>query len=263
MATPGLSFGERTYRQNSAWRAALALLIFLPIAIAWSVLDDSTPTANPILMWITAGASLLFIAACVAIGKTVLTITEQGVRRESVFGRQEVFWSQVKETRYVERPIRLGAHFGLIGMIMTAATKSANRSKLVLTIISSEGTRLKVTSNFRQAREAANAILAKILPTMIASSRSRLQGGEILRFGSITLTLTDLAWKSLPGVPLTELEKAEIASGSLRVKRTGKWTNFISISSDKIPNVFVLLELLDEFAPQLRQRLDPLARVRN
>jgi hypothetical protein len=262
MATPSLGFGGRTYRQNTAWRAVLAVLTFLPVAIAWTALDDPTPTAHPTLLWITACLAVMYAAACIAIGKTVLTITEQGVRRESIFGVQELLWGQIKETRYVERPVRIGAHFGLIGMILTAATKSANRSNIVLTLIS-EGTRLKVTSNFRQAREAANTILAKILPAMIASARSRLQRGEILRFGTITLTLTDLAWKSQPGVPLPELETAEIAAGSLRVKRAGKWRNFISISSDKIPDVFVLLELLDEIAPQLRQKLDPLARVRN
>jgi hypothetical protein len=263
MAGPSLGFGERTYKQNTAWRAALAILIFLPVAIAWSVVDDPTPSANPTLVWITAGLAILYAAAWVAIGKTVLTVTDQGVRRESIFGRQEVLWSQIKETRYLERPVRFGSHFGLIGLIMTAATRSANRSNLVLTLVSQDGTRLKVTSNFRQAREAANAILARILPAMVTSSRSRLRRGEILRFGSIALTLSDLSWKSQPGVPLSELEKAEIAAGSLKVKRTGKWTNFISISPDKVPDVFVLLELLDEFAPQLRQKLDPLARVRN
>ena len=263
MATPGLGFGERTYRQNSAWRAALAILLFLPIVIAWSVVDDPTPTTNPTLMWITAFIAVLYGALCIAIGRTVLTITEQGIRRQSIFGTQDVFWSQIKETRYVERPIRRGVHFGLIGMIMAAAAKSSNRSNIVLTIISSEGTRLKVTSNFRQAKEAANTILAKILPAMISSARARLQRGEILRFGTIALTLTDLAWKSQPGVPVPELETAEISGGYLKVKRLGKWRNFISISSDKIPDVFVLLELLDELAPQLRQKLDPLARVRN
>jgi hypothetical protein len=237
--------------------------MYLPIAIAWSTVDDPSPAANPVLLWVTVGLTVLYATIYIAIGKTILTITEQGVRRESVFGRQEIFWSQIKETRYVERPVRIGAHFGLIGMIMAAATRSSTRSKMTLTLISSEGTLLKVTSNFRQAKDAANTILTKILPEMIESCRSRLQRGEILRFGSISLTGTDLAWKSRPGVPLTELGSAELAAGYLKVKRAEKWRTFISIGSDKIPDVFVLLELLDEMAPQLRQKLDPLARVRN
>lgn len=263
MATPSLGIGERTFRQTTAWRAALAVLMYLPIAIAWSTVDDPSPAANPVLLWVTVGVTVLYATIYIAIGKTILTITEQGVRRESVFGRQEIFWSQIKETRYVERPVRIGAHFGLIGMIMAAATRSSTRSKMTLTLISSEGTLLKVTSNFRQAKDAANTILTKILPEMIESCRSRLQRGEILRFGSISLTGTDLAWKSRPGVPLTELGSAELAAGYLKVKRAEKWRTFISIGSDKIPDVFVLLELLDEMAPQLRQKLDPLARVRN
>src|SRR4051794_26809051 len=135
MATLSLGIGERTYRQSAALRAALAVLLFLPIAIAWSVVDDPTPTANPLLLWTTVVLALVYAAVSIAIGNTVLTIREQGVSRESVFGKQEILWSEITETRYIERPIRIGAHFGLIGMIITAANKSANRSKVVLTVI--------------------------------------------------------------------------------------------------------------------------------
>jgi len=263
MATPGLVLGERTFGQTTALRAVLAVLMFLPIVLAWSMVDDLSPSANPVLVWITVGVAILYLSLCVAIGKTVLTITEQGVRRQSIFGGQEIPWSQIKETRYVDRPIRMGAHFGLIGMIVTAATKSSARSNIALTVIGNDGTCLKVTSNFQQAKDAANTILAKVLPAMIAAARSRLQRGETVRFGTVALTSTDLAWKSQPGVPLTELGTAEIVGSYLKIKCAGKWRNLINIRSDKIPDVFVLLELLDEMAPQLRQKLDPLARVRS
>ena len=262
MATPALIAGQRTFRQSTTTRMALAVLLFLPLGIAWSLVDDPNPTANPGLMWITAATAVVYMALCVVIGKTILTISEQGVRRETVFGVQEIPWSQIKETRYLEKPVRVGAHFGIIGMMMSAAAKSAAKSSIVLTVISSDGGFLKVTSNFRQAKDAANAILAQILPAMLAATRSRLRRGETVRFGTIALTSTDLAWKSQPGVPLPELASAEIVGADLKIKCVGKWRNFISIRSDKVPDVFVLLELLDEMAPQLRQKLDPLARVR-
>ncbi len=262
MTASDLITGERIFKQTISVCALWGLLIFVPIAIAWSVVDDPSPAANPGLLWITVGAIAVFIAICIVIRKTVLTINEQGVKRETIFGVQEIFWSQIKESRFVDKPIRLSAHFGLIGMIVAATLKSSARSNLVLTIISEQGVRLKVTSNFQQARDAANMILAKVLPPMLAAARTRLQRGETVRFGAVALTSTDLAWKSEPGVPLLELESAEIVASQLKIKRGGKWRAFVSVRSDKIPDVFVLLELLDEMAPQLRQRLDPLARLR-
>jgi hypothetical protein len=263
MAAPGLIAGERTFKQTASLRSGLALLMFVPLAIAWSIADDPSPLANPELLWITLSLAALFAALWILIGKTVLTITEQGVRRESIFGVQEIFWTQVKETRFIDKPVRVGAHFGLIGMIVAMATKSSARSNITLTLVSSDGIQLKVTSNFQQAKDAANLILARVLPTMLGAARSRIQRGETVRFGTVGLTATDVAWKSEPGVPLTELTSAELLAGSLKIKRSGGWRAFISVRSDKVPDVFVLLELLDEMAPQLRQRLDPLARVRS
>ena len=262
MTAPNVISGERIFKPTISICVLIGLLIFVPIAIAWAVADDPTPAANVGLAWITLGAAAVAVAICIVIRKTALIINEQGLKRETIFGIEEILWSQVKETRCVDKPVRMGAHFGLIGMIVASALKSSAQSNLVLTVISDQGVRLKVTSNFQQAKDAANMILAKVMPPMLAASRSRIKRGEAVRFGPVTLTATDLAWKSEPGVGLGELESAEISGSQLKIKRIGKWRTFVNVRSDKIPDVFVLLELLDEMAPQLKQRLDPLARLR-
>ena len=54
----------------------------------------------------------------------VLTISDQGVRRDSVFGGQEMPWSQIVETRYVVTPVRLYVHFGLIGAVIAMSLQA-------------------------------------------------------------------------------------------------------------------------------------------
>jgi hypothetical protein len=150
----------------------------------------------------------------------------------------------------------------MIGMAMAAAIRSSKRPQIKLTVISSDGARVKITSHFQRIKEAANIILARVLPPMLEAARASMRRGETLHFGPIAITPTDISWKSKPGVPLSALEAAEIVSSTLKIKCKGKWRSLVSIRSDKIPNAFVLLELLHEMVPHLRQKIDPLAHVR-
>jgi hypothetical protein len=262
MATAGLSTGERIFRQTYALRILLALLLLGLLIGIWTSLDDPRPSSNPILSWISLGAVLVYVALWIAIGKTVLTISDQGVRRDSIFGTQEISWSQIAETRYLVRPANAAAHFGLIGALVMVAGKSS-AVNLTLTLVSREGTRLKVNSNFKKVKEAAGIILGRILPPMVAAARTKVQRGETVLFGSLALSAANLVWKNQPPIPLAELTRAEIAGTNLKIKRTGKWTSAISVRSDKVPDVLVFLEVLESVAPQLKSsEIDPLARVR-
>jgi hypothetical protein len=262
MATTGLSTGERIFRQAYALRILLALLLLGLLIGIWASLDDPRPSSNPILSWISLGAVLVYVALWIAIGKTVLTISDQGVRRDSIFGTQEIAWSQIAETRYLVRPVNAAAHFGLIGALVMVAGKSSSVN-LTLTLVSREGARLKVNSNFKKVKEAAGIILGRVLPPMVAAARAKVQRGETVLFGSLSLSAANLVWKNQPPIPLSELTRAEIAGTNLKIKRTGKWTSAISVRSDKVPDVLVFLEVLESVAPQLKSsEIDPLARVR-
>jgi len=122
MANNDLLYGERKFGQTFAVRVLLALLMLGPLVLAWAVADNPNPSAHPLMALISLVVVLCYVVLWVAISKTVLTITDHGVRRDSIFGVQEIPWSQISETRYVVRPIRVGAHFGLIGILIAAAS---------------------------------------------------------------------------------------------------------------------------------------------
>jgi hypothetical protein len=262
MASAGLGYGESKFGQTYTMRALLALLVLGALAGAWASVDDPRPAAQPILFWISVGAVLAWVAACIAISKTVLTISDHGVRRESILGAQEMAWSQVAETRYLVTPISAGAHFGLAGVLVSALFKSS-RANLCLTLIGVDGKKIKVTSNFQKAKEAIGIILGRINPAIVSRARVQIQRGETVRFGELALSPTLLTWKTQAPIPVSDLGRAEIVGKNLRIKRNGKWLDTVSVRSDKIPNVLVFLEVLDSVAPQLKSpEVDPLARVR-
>src|SRR5215469_18896516 len=104
-----------------------------------------------------------FGAACaslwIALGNSVLILNDSGVRRESLFGQQEMTWSQIAETRYQVVPINIYAHFGLIGALIVMSSKTSRRAQLTLQLIGHDRKKLKVTSNYRNADEAIGIIL--------------------------------------------------------------------------------------------------------
>jgi hypothetical protein len=212
-------------------------------------------------MWISIGLLAASAALWIVLGRTILTIADFGVRRESVMGQQEMVWSQVTETRYRVTPINVYAHFGLLGALLAMSGKSGS-TQLALELVGSDGKKLKVTSIFQDASEAIGMILARVLPPMVQSVKARLQRGETVQFGNLRLSATTVTWKS-NSILVSQITKAELLRSNLQIKRQGKWLAAISVRSDKVPNVLVFLEALESLAPQVKATgIDPMARVR-
>jgi Family of unknown function (DUF6585) len=246
MATAAMAYGERRFG------AAYTIPILVALGVAgllvglWVAQDDPRPSSHPALMWMSIGLVFAVAVLWVALGKTVLIISDSGVRRESILGQQEIAWSQITETRYRVVPINMYAHLGLIGAVVAMSSKSG-RAQLTLELISQDRKKLKVTSNFRNADEAIGIILGRILPPMVQNVKARLQRGETVQFGGLGLSATAITWKG-SSVPVSEITKAELVRSNLQVKRHGKWFSVISVRSEKVPDVLVFLEVLESLA---------------
>jgi hypothetical protein len=261
MATAAMAYGERRFGAAYTIRILVGLGVFGVLVGLWASQDDPRTASHPGLMWISIGLVAAFAALWITLGKTVLTVNDSGVRRESVLGQQEMAWNQITETRYRVVPINMYGHLGLVGVLLAASSKSC-RAQLTLELISHDRKKLKVTPNFRNANEAIGIILGRILPSMVQKVKARLQRGETVQFGGIGLSATAVTWKN-NSIPVSEISKAEIVGSNLQVKRQGKWLSAISVRSDKVPDVLVFLEILESLAPQVKSTgIDPLARVR-
>jgi hypothetical protein len=101
MAAAGSGYGEHKCGPSLLARLVLAFGVLLPIIFIWAMADDPSPSSNPTLVWISVGLLIAGVVAWIAIGKTQLTINDQGVRRESILGAQE--WRGVRfRTRVIE-----------------------------------------------------------------------------------------------------------------------------------------------------------------
>lgn len=261
MATTAMAYGERRFGVTYTLRIFVALGVLGLVVGLWASQDDPRISAHPALLLISAGLMVAVATLSVALGKTVLIISDSGVGRESVLGQQEIAWSQIMETRYRVVPVNVYAHLGLIGVVLALSSKSG-RAQLTLELIGHDRKKLKVTSNLRNADEAIGIILGRIMPPMVQNTKARLQRGETVQFGGIGLSATAITWKGTSFL-VSEITKAELVRSNLQIKRHGKWRSAINVRSDKVRDVLVFLEVLEFLAPQIKSSgIDPLARVR-
>jgi hypothetical protein len=73
-----------------------------------------------------------------------------------------------------------------------------------------------------------------------------LNSGGTISFGKISLSPAGVVWKSKEPIPYAALVKCKIDGAMLRVKAEGKWLDNIAVSAKKVPNIFILLDLIEE-----------------
>lgn len=262
MASAGLAYGERRFGAAYTARMLVVLVLLGVLGGIWGAQDDPRIASHPTLLWVSIALGAACIGLWIVMGKSVLILNDSGVRRESPFGLEEMTWSQVAETRYQVVPIKVYAHFGLIGALIAMSSKKSSRAQLTLELIGQDRQKLKVSSNFRNADEAIGIILGRLMPPMVQAVKSRVQRGETVQFDGLGLSATSVTWKGA-SIPVLEITKAELAGSNLQIKRSGKWLSAVSVRSIKVPDVLVFLEVLESLAPQIKATgVDPLARVR-
>ena len=98
------------------------------------------------------------------------------------------------------------------------------------------------------------------IAAVISSQEEVLKVREEMRAGKLALQGLDEQLKALSAI----LAKAEITGQNLRIRRKGKMLSLVTIRSDKVPNVLLLLETMEKLGVGAGSvpAVDPLARVR-
>lgn len=259
-----VSPAQQTFRQAAASRIAVALAggLFAALFLALGISEHAT-----VLTAIGAGLVALTGAIIWLMSGMVLSLHTEGVRIVNRFGVKEIEYREVKEYRYRAVPSQAGHHAvgGLIGALALAAARRTmgpqSTTSFYLDLIAQDGRKLKITSAFKGAYEAIGTIVdvlhAQMRPSVEAAVRS--SGAE---FGPLRLNARSLQYKSKEPIPLADIVRAEVRGQMLDIKKKGKLLSSVSLRSDKVPNVLLLLETMEKIggsAPSVFR--DPQARV--
>lgn len=256
-----VSPARATYRKGYAGRLLLTLFMLFIAIFPFIAFYDEKPT---VAYASVAAILVLNVVLWVLMGKSAISIHDEGMRHVSLFGTKEIEWRNVKEYRYRAVPVQVG---GLIGALAIATANRMGGRKattnLYLAVLGNDGTKINVTSSFSDAYDAIGSILAALHDQMRPKVSGEIAAGGA-QFGPIRLSTRDLQWKSKDPVPLRELAYAELAGQNLNIKKTGKLLSLVSVRSDKVPNVLLLLEEMEKLGvgASRAKTVDPLARMR-
>ena len=233
---------RNTFRYTFSW-LIVASVLFAPL-LAWAAYDYyQTRQVEPGLAFFTVISGLL-LAYAWWWTKTRVTIHQEGVSYKSPFREKDLRWDEITETRYGQQPINAGAHFGLIGWLVSAMSHSNNKMIRSFDLIGPQ--KITVNSNIRDVEEVVRLVLATVNPRLRQEAERILNSGGTVSFGKISLSPGGVVWKSKEPIPYAALVKCKIDGSMLRIKAEGKWLDNIAITAKKVPNLFVLLDLIEE-----------------
>ena len=233
---------QRTFKDNLTWRliAAIPFLIMLVVAI---IDYYDTQKFDSVLWGIAAFFALLFAFACVWASKRRISVHAEGISYKSMTNEVDLRWDEITETRYGQQPFNAGVHFGLLGLLIMAAAKKGDKMIRSFQIIGPRT--IKISSNIRDQQEVISLVLQAVNPRFRQDAERLLNSGGTVSFGTISISPVGVIWKSKEPIPYSAIVKCRMDDAYLRIKAEGKWLDNIAVSPKKIPNVFVLLDLIE------------------
>ena len=222
--------------------AIIAGALFFPLLIWAAYQFTQTRHVNPVLELFVAVFGLLFGYAWWWT-KTAVTLHDEGISYKSPFSQKDLRWDEITETRYGQQTMNLTVHFGLIGLLL--AMKNGN-NKVIRSLELIGPQKIVINSNIRDLEEVVRLVLAAVNPRLRKEAERLLNSGGTVTFGKISLSPSGVIWKAKEPIPYASIVKCKIDGSMLRVKAEGKWLDNIAVTAKKIPNVFILLDLVEE-----------------
>jgi hypothetical protein len=233
---------RKTFGYTFSWLIVAALLFF-PF-LAWAAYDFyQSRRVEPVLAFFTGMFGLLFAYAWWWT-KTRVTIHDEGICYKSPFREKDLRWDEITETRYGQQAINAAVHFGLIGLLIAAVSRGNSKMIRSLELIGPQ--KIAINSNIRDVEEIVRLALAAVNPRLRQDAERILGSGGTVSFGKISLSPAGIIWKSKEPIPYVAIVKCKIDGSLLRVKAEGKWLDNIAVTAKKVPNIFVLLDLIEE-----------------
>lgn len=232
---------RNTFRYTFSW-LIVAALGFVPFLL-WAAFDlYQRRRVDPVLALFTVMCGLLAAYAWWWT-KTRVSLHDEGICYKSPFREKDLRWDEITETRYGQQPINAGVHFGLIGWLVAAMARSNNKMFRSFELIGPQ--KVAINSNIRDVEEVVRLCLAAVNPRLRQDAERILNSGGTISFGKISLSPTGVIWKSNEPIPYAALVKSKIDGSMLRIKGEGKWLDNIAIAAKKVPNIFILLDLIE------------------
>jgi hypothetical protein len=99
-------------------------------------------------------------------------------------------------------------------------------------------------TGFRNERDLATSLFRKLSSPLTVKALADLQAGKKLSFGAIQVDRFGVS-NGRETIPWSEVSEVRVNNGTITINRQGKWLSWAQISTERTPNVLVLLMIAD------------------
>jgi hypothetical protein len=178
---------EHTFRDTLLWRV-VAAVPFLGL-LAWGIYDyHDAHRFDPVLWGVVAAAGLICAYAFIWAAARRITFHVEGISYKSLVSDVDLPWNNITETRYSQQQINLSAHFGLIGILLSAAATKGDGGQMFRTLEVIGQRKITLNSNIRDVAEAMQLVLQKVNPRVKEETERMLSSGGAVSFGNVSLS---------------------------------------------------------------------------
>jgi hypothetical protein len=233
---------QRTFRDSLTRRIAAGLLFF-PV-LAWGIYDQADSGEFDRLIWefiVVAGALFGFVMVQ-AMGRRI-SIHQEGISYVSLFRQADLTWEEITSTRYQQQSADIAAHSDLLLLMFYVLAEKAGFMVPSLWITGRQT--IRIGTGIRDGHEAIELVLRKVDSRLRPEADRFLASGASVSFGRISLSPEGVAWRTRAPIPWSEIVACRLEGRRLRIRRQGKFYDSIVVRTKKIPNLFVLMELIE------------------
>jgi hypothetical protein len=228
---------------SAAYAAAAGGLVLAGFAVI-SMLDPEPATPDEVLgMRIGLGAGLAIAVLCL-----VFAFAGHRARRRRAVAGPEGFallWSgrtvvfhYADVAAFYRREVRV--RFGGI-LVGTERT---------YTVVTADGRRQAINNFWRDAGELGRAIEIAVSRRLLPPARAAVAAGEAVAFDKLAVHRDGLVLGETDLLPWDRVQAVQVGGGYLTVRKAGQWLSWFRAPVEAVPNVTVLLALLESVRGQ-------------
>ncbi|HEY1066374.1 MAG TPA: DUF6585 family protein [Pirellulales bacterium] len=194
-------------------------------------------------MWLLWTASVILLMLAYFVAKFDVALDAQGVTATADGKTQAMRWNDVA---FVEqRWMVYGVHGKLVFLI--AWFNGAHRG---ITLVDRQGLRMMLKNRVGDFPRLVKAVEAQTLARMFPTAWANFQRGARLTFGPYAISTQGIeAGGAL--LPWPEVKRVHVSRPWVVIEKVGSWTNWAVRDLESVPNVHVMLAVLDERAKSL------------
>jgi hypothetical protein len=247
-----VSPARATYHYSSVIQFALIFGAAMCALVSYfSIADNSHKDDNFVLAIVFGTGIFICLGLFLYMNRKRVSIHDEAlVERRLFLKEKQIEWKDVKETRYRQTALAhdLLAQFGVLGLIFTPLVgnkESSKKGTQELKVVGQDKASITLSNYFKKVRDGIRMVLDRVNPSMLEQTRAQLKQGQEVSFGDLVLVNSGIRYKKKQ-VVYSEIESAKISGRYFRIKQVGKWLDVVALPSQKVPNVFVAIDLIEE-----------------